>query len=145
MKALDPVIGAWKLNLAKSKFINEPTPFSYKSATRTYTQDSEGLVTGTVNAVLPDGSLFSEQSIFKSPEDGVYYPHGGNALIDTFAEERVNNGYTVVLTAKKGNQVTGAGTRTISPDGKVLTMTFIYLDANGVMRGHVAAYDRQED
>ncbi|ESY12764.1 MULTISPECIES: hypothetical protein [unclassified Mesorhizobium] len=141
MESIDPAIGEWKLNLAKSKFINEPTPFSYKSATRTYTQNPDGTITGTVHAVLPDGSPFSEQLISK--QDGEYYSHTGNSMMDTMSQERVNAN-TLVLTAKKADKVVGAGTRTVSSDGKVLTMTFIYVDAEGIMRGHVAAYDKQE-
>lgn len=141
MKATDPVVGTWKLNLAKSNFMNGPTPFTYKSATRVYTQGPDG-ITSKVTAVKDDGSPFSEQMTFK--EDGKFYPHIANPMIDTMAVERVDE-HTMALTAKKGIKVVGIGTRTISPDGKILRMTFVYTDAEGVLRGHVAAYDRQAE
>ncbi|TFV36617.1 hypothetical protein [Bradyrhizobium niftali] len=141
MKAIDPVVGVWEYNSEKSKYINPPTPFTYKSATRTYTQDSEG-ISSSIKAILADGSPFSE-GMTSLKIDGKYHPHWGNSFIDTMAYERVDT-HTCVYTAKKGDKVIGGGTRAISPDGKVLRMTFIYTDAEGIVRGHVTHYDRQE-
>lgn len=141
MKATDPVVGTWEFNLAKSKFINPPTPFTYKSATRTYTQGPEG-ITSSVNAILADGTPFSE-GMTDCKDDGKFYPHWGNSYIDTMAAERVDAN-TLVLTAKKAGKVMGGGTRTVSSDGKFLTMTFIYTDAEGIVRGHVTRYDKKE-
>lgn len=143
MKAKDPVIGIWDLDLANSKFINPPTPFTYRSATRTITEGpEEGTITGWVDAVLPDGSPFREGMDVSRP-DGKFRPHGGNPLIDTMASERIDVN-TTAYSAKKGDKVVGGGTRSILNDGKVLQMVFIYLDAEGVMRGHVTRYNKRE-
>ncbi|WFU62646.1 hypothetical protein [Bradyrhizobium brasilense] len=139
MAETHPIVGTWVLNLAKSGFMNEPTPFSYKSCTRTITHGPDGITT-KVKAILADGSPFAEEMTFK--EDGKYYPHLGNDMIDTMAVAQVDAN-TWKLTAKKGDKVVGIGTRTISPDGKILRMTFVYPDVNGILRGHVTAYDKQ--
>lgn len=122
MKTIDPVVGTWELNLAKSKFINGPSPMNFKSATRTYTQGPEG-ITGTVKAVKavkPDGSPFFEQMTSKLDGnlDGNYEPHIGNHLMDSMAHEQVDAN-TVLFAAKMAGEVMGIGTRTISADGKV--------------------------
>lgn len=64
-------------------------------------------------------------------------------MMDEMSSERINPN-TLVLTAKIAGRIMGAGTRTISLDGKVLTMTFIYTDAEGILGGHVTHYDRRE-
>lgn len=140
MREINPVVGVWELNLAKSKIINGPTPMTFKSATRTYTEGPEG-ISCTVSAVKPDGSPFLET--ITSKPDGKYYPHIGNPSMDEMSYEPINAN-SLVVTARMAGRVMGAGTRTISPDGKVLTMTFIYTDAEGILRGHVTHYDKQE-
>jgi hypothetical protein len=142
MKAINPFIGTWDLNLANSKFINEPTPFSFRSATKVIMEGPEGSLTGWGEGILPDGSPFREWMEANKP-DGKFRPHEGNPLIDTLSTERIDSSFNV-FTTKKGDKIVGAGTRMVSPDGKVLTMTFIYLDAEGIMRGHVARYDKRD-
>ncbi|TIU05657.1 MAG: hypothetical protein E5W39_10160 [Mesorhizobium sp.] len=123
--------------MAKSKFINKTA--TLKSASRTYTQGPEG-ITGRISAVMVDGSPFLEWQTDKI--DGSYSPHMGNPLIDEMASERIDAN-TISFTGKIAGKIMGIGTRAISADGKVLTMTFVYTDAEGILRGHVTVYEKQ--
>ncbi|MER9664717.1 hypothetical protein [Mesorhizobium sp. M0159] len=138
MEATDPVIGTWEK--AKSKVINGPPPMSFESVTRTYKQGPDG-IDFMVRAVKSDGTPFVEHMTYKV--DGKYYPHIGHPLMDEMSQEQIDPN-TILCTAKSASKVIGAGTLRISSDGKVLTMSFFYLDAEGVFRGHITDYDKQE-
>jgi hypothetical protein len=132
----DPVVGTWTLNLAKSKFNPGPAP---KSQTRTYTQSDDG-TSLTVTGVGADGSAMSQQSTFKY--DGKPYPMSGSRDYDAITLKRVN-GSTVQSTMMKGGKQVGTTTRTISAQGKVLTLETKLTGADGKAYDNVAVYDKQ--
>lgn len=132
----DPALGSWTLNLAKSRFKPGPAP---KSQTRTYVQTAEG-VTWTARGVAADGSERSVQCTFQF--DGKDYPVTGSSIYDTLSLKRVS-ARTVAFTGKKAGKVTETGTRKVSADGKVLTVSFHGTDANGVSFDNVEVFDRQ--
>ena len=132
----DPAVGTWTLNLAKSKFNPGPAP---KAQTRTYTATPDGLdmvVTGT-NA---DGSAMSQKSSYKY--DGKDYAITGSADFDTLAVTRVDD-FTAKSVQKKGGKEVGTTTRTVSKDGKVLTLTSKGHSASGGTYDNVMVYDRK--
>jgi hypothetical protein len=134
--AADPVVGTWTLNLAKSKFSPGPAP---KSQTRTYAATADGLdmtVTGT-NA---DGSAVSQKSSFKY--DGKDYAISGSADYDSLSLNRVDD-LTVESVQKKGGKAVGKTTRTVSRDGKVLTLTSKGTGASGAAYDNVTVFDRK--
>ena len=133
--APDPIIGTWTLNVAKSKF--SPGPAA-KSVTRTYAQTAQGVAL-TVKGVAADGSPISWHSTFKY--DGKEYPVTGSPDIDMLSLHRVNAN-TVKNTVKKAGNVLGTGTRTVSADGKVMTLSAKGMDAKGPY-DNVAVYDKQ--
>jgi hypothetical protein len=75
--ASDPAIGAWKLNLAKSKFSPGPAP---KSQTRTYVESAQG-VTLTIKNTAADGKESTLTVTFK--DDGKPHPVTGNPDFDS--------------------------------------------------------------
>jgi hypothetical protein len=134
--ASDPVVGTWVLNVAKSKFNPGPAP---KSQTRTYAATADGLdmtVTGT-NA---DGSAVSQKSSFKY--DGKDYAISGAADFDTLSLTKIDD-YTVESVQKKAGKAIGKTTRTVSKDGKVLTLTSKGHAASGGMYDNVMVFDRK--
>ena len=133
--APDPDTGTWTLNVAKSTFSPGPAP---KSQTRTYTRTAQE-VTFAIKAVTADGSPVSYQSTYKY--DGKDYPVTGSSVIDTLSVERVNAS-TVRFTGKKAGRVIETGTRRVSADGRVLTVTVEGTTAKGVQFREVAIYDK---
>jgi hypothetical protein len=134
--AADPVIGTWQLNVAKSKFSPGPAP---KSDTRTYAATDQG-TTMTWTSVGADGKEIVAKSTFKA--DGKDYPLTGAANFDSLSLKQVD-GHTVQSTQKKGGKVVGTTTRTVSKDGKVLTLSSKGTGATGVAYDNVMVYDKQ--
>lgn len=134
--APDPVVGTWTLNSAKSKFNPGPAP---KSITRIYAQSAHGIAL-TLNGVAADGSPMSQQSTFNY--DGKDYPFTGSPNFDMLSLKRVDAS-TVKSTLKKAGKVVGTTTRTISADGKVLTLSTKGTDAKGMAYDDVTVFDKQ--
>jgi hypothetical protein len=134
--AVDPVLGTWTLNVAKSTFDPGPPP---KSQTRTYAQSDKG-VSLTFTGVAADGSAISGQSTFKY--DGKPYPMTGSKDYDAISLKRVN-GSTVKSTMMRAGQEVGTTTRSISGHGKILTLTTKIVGTDGKPYSVVAVYDKQ--
>src|ERR1035441_3433048 len=74
--AADPVIGTWKLDVAKSTFSPGPAP---KSQTRSYAESAQG-TTLTIKTTTADGKESTATLTFK--KDGKPYPVSGNPDFD---------------------------------------------------------------
>ena len=134
--AADPVIGSWQLNVAKSKFSPGPAP---KSDTRTYAASDQG-ITMTWKSVGADGKEIVAKSTFKA--DGKDYPATGAPNFDSLSLKQVDD-HTVQSTQKKAGKVVGTTTRTISKDGKVLTLSSKGTSPTGAPYDNVMVYDKQ--
>jgi opacity protein-like surface antigen len=134
--ATDPIIGTWKLNLAKSKFSPGPAP---KSHTRTYTATADGIEL-TFDSVAADGTTSSGKSSYKY--DGKDYPITGSSDFDTVALKRTDAN-TVESTQKKAGKTVGTTMRTVSKDGKVMTLKLSGKNAKGVAYDNVMVFDKQ--
>jgi predicted lipoprotein with Yx(FWY)xxD motif len=135
--AADPLFGTWQLNLAKSKFSPGPAP---KSMTRTYAASAQHTITLTINTTSADGKTGTTSYTYKN--DGKTYPVSGNADADMASVTRVD-----ALTANFKQIRTGAaiatGVRTVSKDGKTLTVAQKGTHASGTPFDDVLVYDRQ--
>jgi hypothetical protein len=134
--AADPVIGTWQINVAKSKFSPGPAP---KSDTRIYAATAQGTAM-TWTSVGADGKETVAKSTFKA--DGKEYPMTGAANFDTLSLKQVDD-HTVQSTQKKDSKVVGTTTRSVSKDGKVLTLKSKGTSATGVPYDNVMVYDKQ--
>jgi hypothetical protein len=134
--AADPVVGTWQLNLAKSKFSPGPAP---KTDTRTYTESADG-ITMTWTSVAADGKEMVVKSTFKA--DGKDYPLTGSPNFDALTLKRVDS-HTIHSTQKKGGKVVGETKRSVSKDGKELTLASKGTGPNGVAYDNVMVYDRK--
>jgi hypothetical protein len=116
-QAADPLLGTWKLDVAESKFSPGPPP---KSITVTFEQAGEG-VKVTADAVGADGK--ATHTTYTGNYDGKDYPVTGSGTgADTVSLKRVD-ARTTERTDKKGGKVVMTFTRTVSSDGKLLTVT----------------------
>jgi riboflavin biosynthesis pyrimidine reductase len=133
--APDPVIGTWQLNVSKSKFT--PGPAS-KSQTRTYSQSAQG-ITVTIKTVGADGKEDTVQSTYQL--DGKDYPVTG-ADYDSLSAKRVDSN-TAEFTLKKAGKAVGTISRTVSKDGKTLTVKSKGTTAKGEKSESVQVFDKQ--
>jgi hypothetical protein len=131
----NPLLGTWKLNVAKSKYTGSPMP---KEMTRTVETAGDS-VKYTYAGTAADGSSISYS--FTVKYDGKDYPMTGTAPggIDMIAIKRINSN-TYEATQKKGGKVAANTKAEVSKDGKVTTITSKSpLDSTG----YVAVYDKQ--
>ena len=130
----NPLVGTWKLNVAKSKYTGTPMP---KDMTRTVEAAGDS-VKYTSAGTGADGSPISYG--FTVKYDGKDYPMTGTAPggIDMIAIKRVNAN-TYEATQKKGGKVAANTKVEISKDGKVTTITSKGTNSTS----YVAVYDKQ--
>jgi len=135
----DPVLGTWKLNLAKSAYKPGPAP---KSQTRVYQATREGtrVSVTTVNAA---GATTIFQ--FDSNADGKDYPVTGESEADAVSMKKVTD-YVSESTLKHGDRAIAFVLREISEDGKSMKMTYSgYTTWKGYEErvSNIAVYDKQ--
>jgi hypothetical protein len=128
-------IGTWKLNLAKSTYSPGPAP---KSQTRTYAESAQGM-TVTIKTMAADGKETASTSNIK--DDGKPYAVSGNTDFDMVSLTRVDAS-TVRITQIKAGATVATGVRTVSKDGKTLTVALKGTRANGKFED-VLVFDRQ--
>ena len=132
----DPVIGTWKLNLAKSKYSPGPLP---KSSTLHYEVTAQGL-RDTSEGIDAEGK--PTKVVFMVIYDGKPHPTTGSADFDASTYTRVDD-YTVNLIRIKAGKVVQTGTRVLSKDGKTETVTTTGVNAKGQQINNVVVYDKQ--
>ncbi len=133
----DPIIGTWKLNLAKSNYPSGPAP---KSTTIMYETAGNGIKV-TVDALPATGDML--HYTYTANFDGKDNPVEGTAPDrDMTARTRVDAN-TQKSVSKKNGKVTTSQTYVVSPDRTMLTITTTGMTADGRPADSVAVYDRQ--
>lgn len=133
----NPLVGTWKLNIAKSKYNAGTAP---KSSTTTIEAAGAG-VKFTVDSVTADGTV--RHWTYTTNIDGKDSPIVGNAAQgDAAAVTRVDAN-TTRTAYKKGGKVTVTQTSVVSADGKTRTNTSKGKDALGQLTDSVQVYDKQ--
>ena len=132
----DPVVGTWKLNLAKSTFGGGP---AFKSQTRIYSQSSRG-VSLEMKSVSADGKETTTQTTYTI--DGKDYPSKGNPDFDSLSGMQIDTN-TAEFTLKRAGKPVGKIRRAVSKDGQTLTLNFVITNANGVQLSQLTVFDRQ--
>jgi hypothetical protein len=123
-QASDPIAGTWEMIPAKSTF--NPGPAS-RSETRTY----EVLGTSVrLTSVVVDADGTSRTVKSSYTVDGKVYPVAGAADVDGQSLTQVDR-FTVDVNMLKNGKVVRTATRTVSKDGKTLTIWFRGTDATG--------------
>src|SRR5215510_4835147 len=132
----DPIIGTWKLNLAKSKFSPGPPP---KSQTVTYEAVGQG-VKVTAKGTDAEGKPLDIQTT--ANYDGKDYPVTGIPDWDTIAWKRID-AYKIEVTRKKAGKVVSTATNVVSNDGKTRTITEKGVNAKGEKISITWVYEKQ--
>lgn len=132
----DPVVGTWKLNLAKSTFAGIP---AYKSQVRTYSQSARGF-TLKMTTVSAKGKETTTQSTYKL--NGRDYPSMGNPDFDSLSGMQIDSN-TVEFTLKKSGKEVGKIRREVSKDGLILTINYVITNADGIQTAALTVFDKQ--
>jgi len=134
----NPLVGTWKLNVAKSQFDLGPAP---KSLIRKVVAQGDG-VKYTFDGVSADGKPISYG--FSVNFDGKDNPIMGSipSGADTISAQRKDPN-TFEASLKKGGNVIGTSKVTVSKDGKVTTVDSNGTNAAGVKAHDVQVYDKQ--
>jgi hypothetical protein len=132
----EPIMGTWKLDVAKSTYKPGPAP---KSSTLSIEPAGKGLKVA-VDAVNADGSPLKWG--FTTMRDGKEEaPVAGNPMFDvvTSTRESATAGTNVY---KKGGKVVMTTKLAISTDGKTMTLTSTGTDAKGQAVHNVSVYTK---
>lgn len=133
----DPVVGTWKLNAARSKFISGPT---LRSDQRIYEESSDGRMKVTLRSITGDGKETTLTRTFR--QDGKDYPVNDSSGVDSISETRVDD-LTATYVEKKAGKAMLTGRRVLSKDGKILTVSEAGADGAGGRIRRTLVYDRQ--
>ena len=121
----DPVVGTWKLNLAKSTFGGGP---ALKSQIRTYSHSARGIVM-KMKTVSAEGKETTTRATFRL--NGKDYPSMGNTDFDSLSGMQIDTD-TAEFTLKRAGKSVGKIRRAVSEDGQTLTINFVITNADGV-------------
>jgi hypothetical protein len=136
----DPFVGTWKLNVAKSKYVNAPPA----PKTETRTVEAQGTsVKISLDGVEMDGSRigYSYTTKFDGEDSPVTGVGAANAE-DTIALKRVD-AYTFTATTKRAGKVIRTVRGVVSKDGKVTTLVAKGTDAQGRPASAITIWEKQ--
>ncbi len=131
----DPVLGVWKLNLARSRFNPGPAP---RSQTRTYRQTPNGIQV-TIRSVGINGTPTTIE--FPEKYDGKDYAVQGSDIADALAMVRIND-YMAEATMKHGGTLVATARRLITDEGKTLVISFKEVSSEHPVDNELV-YDKQ--
>ena len=130
------VLGVWELDPVASSI---PQGFPLASETRSYDLRNDGYLVNLVIRKLANGRPDFIQIASKS--DGKDYPQYQSGLLAEFQvngtqtpatySETVIDDYSVNIIAKVGGRVNNKGVRSISADGKTMTIKVVAIAPNG--------------
>jgi hypothetical protein len=133
--AADPIVGTWKLNVAKSKFSPDS---ALTGGSRVYTE-ANGLYTLDQKLTGADGKDRSFRAQYRDGKD-VKQEAGGPA--DTTHATKIDAN-TWDFDLKKDGKVVGHVHRVVSADGKTLTVHNTGTKLSGATGEETLVFDRQ--
>jgi hypothetical protein len=133
--AADPIVGAWTLNVAKSKFSSNT---DLTAGSRVYTE-ADGLYTLDQKLTGADGKVRSLRSQYR---DGKDVKQAGGGPADTTHATKIDAN-TWDFDLKKDGKVVGHVHRVVSADGKTLTVHNTGAKLSGATGEETLVYDRQ--
>lgn len=135
-QASNPVIGTWKLNVAKSKFKPGPAP---QSLTLKIEAAGEG-INLKAEGVGGDGKPIAME--YTANYDGKDYPLKGSPVADTVSLKRID-ARTSLRTDKRDGKLVQTLRRVMAKNGKSFTVTTTGKDAAGKPVHNVTVFEKQ--
>jgi hypothetical protein len=136
----DPSLGTWRLNVAKSTFTPGPP---IKGDTRSYEVNDDGWLIVTTETIQPDGRHTGVR--FAARFDGRAYPQIGRfaPTVTLITYEPVDK-LTLKYTQRDASgKIVSTNTRTVSADGKTMSIEQRSMDANGRPVVNVELFERR--
>ena len=137
-QAADPATGTWELNAAKSTFA--PAGTAPRSQTRTYRVEGNRDVARHTGIDAQGKPMLIE---FTATLDGAICPLKGYADWDAISMKKIDT-YTTEFTQYRNGKAELSGKRTISKDGKTMTVNATGTAANGDKVEIKAVFDKVE-
>ncbi len=134
--AANPVLGTWKLDVAKSTYRPGSAP---ASETRVYEAAPEGV---KVTIITTDANGKSATIEHPANFDGKDYPLTGSARADAISLKKIDD-YRSEAILKHASTIIGTAKRVVSKDGKTMTVSYQGLDGKGQRVDNVAVYVKQ--
>jgi hypothetical protein len=139
--AADPIVGTWRLNVAKSKFGG---PFRPRKELAVVYQERAGQLVGTVTGISEDGSPVLSKYTVPNSGGAVHFsqgaPAGGASVTLSLRRE---GSHTADWPVAIGGKVIATMRDVVSSDGKTLTMTASGNDAQGEPYETFQVFERQ--
>jgi hypothetical protein len=136
-QGVDPWIGTWKVNVAKSKYDPGPPP---NSSTHKFEVSEGGFVKHTIDTVNAQGQTSHTEVSAKF--DGKDYPVRGAQPNNTRSFKRIDD-RTFEVTNKTDGKVTNTVREVVSRDGKTKTGTQTGKTAQGQPVNNTIVFDKQ--
>ncbi len=130
-------IGTWKQNLARSKYNPGPTP---TTAATLMIEQAPGGEKISVNGVGADGMPASWS--YTVSDDGKPKPVTGSPYGDTVSLKRINSEATQI-TYRRNGKTSRTSTRTVSKDGRTLTVAAKGTNAKGQAYNNTTVFEKQ--
>ncbi len=131
----DPRVGSWQLNVAKSKYTPGPAP---KSQTLKIEAVGKGEKV-TSESVSDTGAKTVTE--YTADFDGKSHPLKGSAVADMVTLKRIDS-HTTERVDSKGGKVVLTYQRSVSKDGKTMTVTIKGTDAEGQATSNVLVFEK---
>jgi hypothetical protein len=135
--AADPIVGTWKLNVAKSKF---GAGAALTAGTRVYTE-ANGLYTLDQKLTGADGKEMSNRVQYRDGKEVKQATAAPAGVDTTFAKKIDANTWDFDL--KKDGKVVGHVHRVVSADGKTTTVHNAGMQLSGAMGDETLVFDKQ--
>jgi hypothetical protein len=132
----DPMLGSWKLNVAKSKFTPGP---GIQAETNQVESNGNGIKL-TAQITKADGTKVTES--YAGTFDGKEFSVGGDANVDTAYLKRID-AHTMERINKKASKPTTTMKYVVSKDGKTKTVTITGTTAKGEPVNTVLVFEKQ--
>ena len=137
--AVDPIIGTWKMNPAKSKF---PSPqLAQKEQTEVYREIGNGRIELTYRNINNDGALTLEVFIFPAQGGTAEVVKGANAG-RSYIETKINSNEWYATCLENGKQLWVLH-KAVSKDGNTLVKTSREIDEQGNSLEYHLVLERQ--
>jgi len=136
-KEPDQLVGAWRLDVAKSRYRPGPAPLS---ETRTYVRVGENVL----GVILREFANGRRERIEYTANYDREYPVTGTEDYDMVVLKRIDRSTSEAVLSHAG-RVFGTARRVVAPDGKSMTITFRRDSETGVSVLNFAYYDRLPD
>jgi hypothetical protein len=133
----DPMLGSWKLNVAKSKFGSGP---GIKEETNQVEPFGGNGIKLTAQITRADGTKVTES--YAGTFDGKEFSVGGDPNVDTAYLKRID-AHTMERINKKAGKPTTTMKYVVSQDGKTKTVTISGTTAKGEAVNTVLVFEKQ--